>query len=126
MIKPMIAISLFLCYVAYSGMVYTGGTSHAVMPAPAVSGKVQEGKRIYQELNCAACHQVYGLGGYLGPDLTNAYSDPKRGEAYMRALLKAGGNRMPDFKLRDEQVDALIQYLNYVDATTNNNGRTGN
>ena len=64
-----------------------------------------------------SCHQVYGLGGYLGTDLTKAYSDKRRGEAYMRALLQSGGNRMPDFKFNKNQVDALIAYLKYVDQT---------
>jgi len=64
-----------------------------------------------------ACHQIYGLGGYLGPELTTAWSDPRRGELYMRAFLQAGGRTMPNFHLTPKEIDAITAYLRYVDST---------
>jgi hypothetical protein len=75
------------------------------------------GKRLYQEHNCTACHQIYGLGGYLGPELTTVMSDPARGEAYARAILTSGTQRMPDFKLSQGETDQLLAFLKYVDTT---------
>ena len=76
-----------------------------------------KGKTLYREFNCTACHQIYGLGGYLGPELTTVMSDPAKGEAYARAILKSGTERMPDFKLTESETNQLVAFLEYVDAT---------
>ena len=104
---------LFISYVLYSLLVYTEGTENKI----AVTPDVQQGKLLYQKYNCASCHQLYGLGGYLGPELTTAWSDPHRGEAFMRAFLQGGGRRMPNFKLSEKEIHAILRYLQYVDAT---------
>ncbi len=109
---------LLFAYFGYSAYVYTAGTD---MSQPAQKREAMAGKQIFQDYNCIACHQVYGLGGYLGTDLTNAWSDKKRGEAYMRAILKSGGNRMPNFRFTDRQIEHLIAYFKYVDQSAVNN-----
>ena len=53
----------------------------------------------------------------LSSELTTAYSDKLRGELYMKAFLKNGGPRMPNFHFKDEDIDALICFLKYVDTT---------
>ena len=105
---------LFLLYLAYSLLVYSKGTETEAAPASPLAAA---GKDLFQKHNCGSCHQVYGLGGYLGTDLTTAYSDPKRGPAYMKALLQAGGGRMPDFRLKEEEINALMAYFQYIDTT---------
>ena len=70
-----------------------------------ISPAADRGRQLYQEHNCVACHQFYGLGGYMGPDLTNVISN--RGAAYARAFMAAGTQAMPNFNLRDEELDAL-------------------
>ena len=35
---------------------------------------IAAGRIVWQKNNCQSCHQLYGLGGYLGPDLTNEMS----------------------------------------------------
>lgn len=115
--KWWVILFLFALYAAYSFWIYRDGTqSKLSFPAPQ-QALIDEGKQLYQQYNCAACHQLYGLGGYLGPELTTAYSDKGRGEGYMRALLISGGQRMPNFHFSNTQVDALIAYLKYVDTT---------
>jgi nitric oxide reductase subunit C len=80
-----------------------------------MSSEARAGQAVYQQYNCVACHQFYGLGGYMGPDLTNVISN--RGEAYARAFISAGTARMPNFDLREEEVTALVSYLAFVDQT---------
>jgi nitric oxide reductase subunit C len=75
----------------------------------------RHGQRVFQDNNCIACHQFYGLGGYMGPDLTNVIRN--RGEAYSRAFITAGTQRMPTFNLSMEETDALIAFLAFVDQT---------
>lgn len=109
--------SLFaaLCavFAVYSGYVYTRGTEAPHVPA--MSEQARRGQALYQRYNCTACHQFYGLGGYMGPDLTNVIS--KNGETYARAFIASGTVRMPDFDLSEEQVDDLVAYLAFVDRT---------
>lgn len=107
----------FAGYVLYSSVVYTKGTENNLQLSNAELTKIDNGKKIFQQYNCVACHQLYGLGGYLGPELTTAYSDKKRGEQYMRIFLKAGGMRMPNFHFTDGEVNDIISYLKYVDSS---------
>jgi nitric oxide reductase subunit C len=72
---------------------------------------------IFQEKNCTACHQLFGLGGYLGPDLTTVISEKGKGELYVRAVLGYGMGRMPDFRFSAEEIDCLVSFLAYVDST---------
>lgn len=117
MIKIVAFISLFITYLVYSFIVYTKGTEKNITVSASEQLNIKKGSRLFQQYNCTACHQLYGLGGYLGPELTTAYSDPGRGELYMKAFLKAGGRRMPNYHLKDEDVNALISFLKYVDAS---------
>ncbi len=75
----------------------------------------RHGQQLYQDNNCVACHQFYGLGGYMGPDLTNVISN--RGEPYARAFITAGSVRMPNFGLSTAEIDALLTFLTFVDQT---------
>jgi len=71
------------------------------------------GQQLFQDNNCVSCHQFYGLGGYLGPDLTNVYS--KRGDAYIHAMLNSGIKSMPKFEFNQDEKEAITQFLSEVD-----------
>lgn len=117
--KTTVFLVLLCCYIAYSAWVYTEGTEqYTNVP---FSEQAAQGKQIWQQNNCVACHQLYGLGGYLGPELTTIISDSSRGTSYAVGMLKSGGTTMPNFHFTDEQVNAVIAYLTYVDASVHNN-----
>lgn len=102
--------ALFIAFILYSFMVYRGGTcADGCRP----SGAELRGMGIWQDRNCQACHQLYGLGGYMGPDLTDATSrsDAQR----LRTFIRFGTGRMPAHDLTDVQLDELVAYLNWVD-----------
>ncbi len=105
--------TLCVAFVLYSATVYTSGTS--TTESEPMSAEARTGQQIFQDNNCIACHQFYGLGGYMGPDLTNVIST--RGEAYSRAFISAGTARMPNFGLNHDEVSALVAYLGFVDQT---------
>ena len=109
------AVYVVLCtaFVFYSGYVYTKGT--AADHLPPMSDLERHGARVFQQYNCVACHQFYGLGGYMGPDLTNVISN--RGEAVARAFITSGTASMPNLGLSAEEVDAVVAYLAFVDKT---------
>jgi len=51
----------------------------------------------------------------MGPDLTNVISN--RGEMYTRAFITSGTARMPNLGLTSDEVDAVVEYLAFVDQT---------
>ena len=67
--------------------------------------------------NCWSCHQTYGLGGYLGPDLTNVYSAENKGPLYIKAFLNSGVKAMPKFNFSEAEKEALVTYLKFIDST---------
>ncbi len=75
------------------------------------------GEKLWQDNNCTACHQLYGLGGYLGPDLTNVASVAYKNETYLKAFLDGGIGAMPEFEFSAQEKDALIAFLRHVDST---------
>lgn len=102
--------ALAVCFVAGSWFAYRGtGT------IPRTSEHVRHGMDVWQRSNCTACHQLYGLGGYMGPDLTNVHS--AKGEARIRTFVRYGTGRMPAHDLSDGELDALVAFLAWVDAS---------
>ena len=106
--------TLVIMFIIYNLIIYTQGTSNNTEK---MSEKALHGEKLYQENNCTSCHQFYGLGGYLGPDLTNVVSNEKKGPAYVKAFLNSGIKAMPKFDFTEAEKDALVQFLTEVDKT---------
>ncbi len=105
--KRVIFISIIVTASLYSYKVYTDGTENS--NGLLTNEKAKAGKLLWQEYNCIACHQLYGLGGYMGPDLTNEIG--LKGKVYASAFISMGTSRMPNFKLKKDEVDDLVEYL---------------
>ena len=105
-----------VAFLLYSGFVYQADVPESEVLLRA-SAEVKAGKALWQENNCGSCHQFYGLGGYLGPDLTNVLSAKGKGPEYARAIITHGTDQMPNFGLQPEEVNALLAFLNHVDQT---------
>ncbi len=96
--------------------------------APPLSGLASEGRDLWHAHNCQSCHQLYGFGGFLGPDLTNLVGRVRADvgdesataaalDARLETVLTTGSERMPAFHLDLEQRQALVAYLTAVDQT---------
>lgn len=107
---------LSLSFLAFSLSIYL---KPAFAGTDGRAGKIaaSQGRLVWQKYNCQSCHQLYGLGGYLGPDLTNVYSAPGKGEHLIRALVKTGNAQMPPFKIQEEEMRLLIAFLKTTDAS---------
>ncbi|MEO6882882.1 MAG: cytochrome c [Bacteroidia bacterium] len=86
--------------------------------------KASEGHLVWQKYNCQTCHQLYGLGGFLGPDLTNVISTQGKGEPLIRAMVSAGAKQMPAFNLSEEELSNLIEFLKSVDKSGTSDPRS--
>ena len=107
--KMIVLLLLLFCYLLYSLILYSE------LPVKLYS-KNQEGeigKLVWQKYNCNSCHQLYGLGGYLGPDLTNVYSS--RSKEYIKSFLMNGTATMPKFNINEYEINSLIQYFRSID-----------
>ncbi|MBK5284127.1 MAG: cytochrome c [Bacteroidia bacterium] len=108
-------ILLIASSMVYSGFVYTMGTEKDYPVS--LMEEARQGKILWQLKNCSACHQLYGLGGYMGPDLTNVISANGKGELFAEALIRNGTNVMPNYHLSNNEVNSLVAFLKYVDAS---------
>ncbi len=117
--RPIVSISVFLflavSFLAYTTHLYTLGES--VKRRNIDYSKASEGRLVWQKYNCQSCHQFYGLGGYLGTDLTNVYSAKGKGEALIRVMISIGTPQMPAFKLSEKELSDLMVFLKSVDAS---------
>jgi len=112
--KVIVATVLVAAFLSYTFFIYR----HLPVPVvAAVNPSSGKGKLLWQRNNCNSCHQIYGLGGYLGPDLTNVYS--KRGPDYIKSFLTTGTVTMPQFPLSPEEKEDIIAFLKDVDASGN-------
>ena len=108
---PMRTLLSALCaiFVVYSVLIYTTSPAHG----PEASAEERTGFHVWQTHNCVSCHQLYGLGGYMGPDLTNVSSTS--GEERIRTFVRYGTGRMPAHVLSDSEIDGLVAFLAWVD-----------
>ena len=89
------------------------------------SALARTGRRIFLHGSCSSCHSIRGTRahGYLGPDLTHLAerktlaaltipNTPARLAEWLRFAQKVKpGNKMPDIRLSDAQLRALVSYL---------------
>jgi mono/diheme cytochrome c family protein len=75
------------------------------MSAPELAGL-----QVYNEQGCTACHQINGLGGEAGPDLSRA---GRLDEADIRRqIVTPQGEEMPPYDgLSPQQLDDLVAFL---------------
>ncbi len=90
---------------------------------PPLSAAVVAGKHVWQAHDCNDCHTILGIGGYYAPELTRVMD--RRDEAWLRRFLKnpaaaKPGTTMPDQRLSDADVEALIAFHRWVNAINTN------
>ena len=99
------------CLVAAFGvqtvLVYTDGRQEPLTEA------ALRGRSLWHENACQVCHQVYGQGGFLGPDITNAAS--RLEGSRLESLLTVGSGQMPAFHFTREQIADVAAYLEALD-----------
>ena len=101
---------LVACFATQTALVYLDPVD-----SPPLTVLAQEGRRIWHRHNCQTCHQFYGFGGFLGPDLTNVSRRiaPER----LHRLLAEGSGAMPAFGLSFDEANALSVFLQEMNQT---------
>ena len=124
--------SFALISTAIAAVVFLGMTvdSHRQFPkltnAQQITPEVTRGKDVWHEYNCINCHTLFGEGAYYAPDLTKITQ--QRGTPYLTAFLNDPSKfydeqrhrrLMPNLKLNDEEIAALIAFMDWVSKVDN-------
>ena len=113
--KYLIILLVLICvFSIYNFIIYTSKSEYKSVH---LSEKAILGENIWLKNNCNSCHQIYGLGGYLGPDVTNVYSKQGKGEHYIKTIVNSGIQSMPKFNFSDEEKEQLVQFFKEIDQT---------
>jgi len=82
-------------------------TPAEVKPAP-----ITDGPTLFQVRGCSHCHEIRGVGGHKGPDLSGVGRRLKKD--VIEKQIVSGGDAMPAFgeALPQEEIAALVKYLN--------------
>lgn len=105
--KKVLLAVLVASFAFQTGLVYSDDVD-LVLSEDAV-----EGRKLFHDGTCQVCHQLWGQGGFLGPDLTNAAS--RVDETRLASLLTVGSGQMPAFDYTDEQIRQMRAFLEEID-----------
>ncbi len=105
--KKVLLSVLVLCFVAQTGLVYTDEVDLEL------SADAVEGRKLFHDGSCQVCHQLWGQGGFLGPDLTNSAS--RVDETRLASLLTVGSGQMPAFGYTPNQISQMRAFLTEID-----------
>lgn len=104
--KTLVAI-LVVCFSVQTALVYSDHREEPLSPS------ALRGRKIFHEQACQVCHQLWGQGGFLGPDLTNAAS--RVDSVRLRSLLTVGSGQMPALGLSDARIADVAAFLREID-----------
>jgi mono/diheme cytochrome c family protein len=90
------------------------GRCHKEGEVPGVP-ELTEGKRLFDTQGCRGCHKLNGVGGSIGPDLTEEGAHHRSPEWLSQHFLTpnavSAGSAMPNFHFTKEQAKALTYYM---------------
>ena len=116
---------IFFCLTAHSHL-YIVRTSTASMP---LTDSVARGKHVWEANACINCHTIHGEGAYFAPEVGNVMTrwgvvdKPDDAFTTLKGWMEAmptkvpGRRQMPRFKLTDEQIRDLSNFLIWADKT---------
>lgn len=90
------------------------GRCHKEGDVPGVP-ELAEGRRLFETHGCRGCHKLNGVGGSIGPDLTEEGANQREPEWLRRHFLDPNSlspsSPMPNFHFTNEQARALTFYM---------------
>lgn len=121
----------YVCTIGFA-LIFVGMTIHShtkfgeLTNADQITPGVIAGKHVWHANNCINCHTLFGEGAYYAPDLTKITQ--QRGRPYLKAFMQNPSNFyseekhrrvMPNPNLTDEEIDQVIDFLDWVSKVDN-------
>ncbi len=94
----------------------------------ALTESVKQGKHVWEENSCINCHTILGEGAYFAPELGNVWTryggrdNADGARAGLKSWIRAqplnvpGRRNMPQFNLSEEELDSLVDFLQWTDS----------
>jgi len=91
-----------------------------------LTASVARGKHVWEEHSCINCHTLLGEGAYFAPELGNVWKryggeqSPEGARMALKTWIRMqptgieGRRQMPAFDISDEDLDALIDFLEWT------------
>jgi ubiquinol-cytochrome c reductase cytochrome b subunit len=98
------------------GLTYLGATATPagvvqISATPGMTAPQLAGLKVFNAQGCTSCHQIHGVGGHTGPDLSRAGFRWELADI-TRQILTPKDERMPSYaKLPQADLQALLDYL---------------
>lgn len=121
-------------------LIFAGLTAHTHLymlnhstNAATLTEQVKLGKHVWEKNSCINCHTILGEGAYFAPELGNVWNryggreNPEAARAGLKAWIRAqplnvpGRRVMPKFDLSEDELDALISFLQWTDSIDTQN-----
>lgn len=95
--------------------------------------QVIRGKHVWEKNSCINCHTILGEGAYFAPELGNVWTryggreNAEGARAGLKGWIRAqplnvpGRRVMPKFDLSEEDLDALVDFLQWTDSINTQN-----
>lgn len=96
-----------------------GALTAPTVPQSATDPLVLAGEKVYRDINCAYCHSINGVGGAIGPDLSNVASQLTKDEiaAYLKNPdLMVPNTLHPKLQFTPDELNSLVAYLGTIGA----------
>lgn len=93
---------------------WDAATRTVLLESSPADQQLARGIQLVHEKSCMVCHTIHGAGGQIGPILngiTDRYSDEWLKEWLRDPQAVRSGSRMPNFRLSDDEIDAIIAYF---------------
>jgi nitric oxide reductase subunit C len=110
--RKLLFVGLIAAFLLQSSLVFLDPTGRET---PALTETESLGRKIWLKHNCQSCHQLFGFGGFLGPDLTNRAH--LLTPAALKIILQIGPKQMPSIDLSLDEANELHAYLNHMNKT---------
>lgn len=81
----------------------------SVHPKKDFSVEAQMGYLVWQKNKCFACHKIYGLGGFIAPDLTSITQ--RLDQKTFEHIIKKGTRNMPRYSLTKKEINHLYSFF---------------
>jgi len=105
--KKILLTVLAASFAVQTGLVYSDDADLVL------SDDAVQGRKLFHDGSCQVCHQLWGQGGFLGPDLTNAAS--RVDQTRLASLLTVGSGQMPAFHFDATQIAQVRAFLEEID-----------
>jgi nitric oxide reductase subunit C len=121
------SLFFFIIFVGLTAHTHLHMLNHST-DAATLTDQVKFGKHVWEKNSCINCHTILGEGAYFAPELGNVWTryggreDAEAARAGLKAWIRAqplnvpGRRVMPKFELSEDELDALISFLQWTDS----------